>query len=224
MPESNPLHGLEPQIDQLCEVGKLFFERGWSVGTSSNYSTILGRDPLDLLITASGKDKGRLTRDDFVRVGPDGVPNQSGQPKASAETLLHVTIAESLDVGCILHTHSVWATELSQLFFDEGAVRIEGYEMLKGLTGVDTHDYQLSLEIFDNTQDIPELSQRVRERFTDELRPMTHGFLLRRHGLYTWGRDGEEARRHVEIIEFLLECIARRRMLARSIGVVEFTR
>ena len=40
--------------------------------------------------------------------------------------------------------------------------------------------------------------------------PACHGFLLRRHGLYTWGATVPEAVRHVEIIEFLLETIGRK--------------
>jgi methylthioribulose-1-phosphate dehydratase len=39
--------------------------------------------------------------------------------------------------------------------------------------------------------------------------PDTHGVLLRRHGLYTWGRDLKEAKRHVEILEFLFEAVGR---------------
>jgi methylthioribulose-1-phosphate dehydratase len=33
--------------------------------------------------------------------------------------------------------------------------------------------------------------------------------LLKAHGLYTWGADVAEARRHVEILEFLLEVLTR---------------
>src|SRR4051812_14015143 len=84
------LAGLENQIDALREVGAMLWQRGWSVGTSSNYSVVSSREPLELLITASGKDKGRLTRADFVRIGANGKPTVEGQLKSSAETLLHV--------------------------------------------------------------------------------------------------------------------------------------
>jgi methylthioribulose-1-phosphate dehydratase len=220
---------LTAPVNQLIAVGQLFYQRGWSVGTSSNYSIVLNPDPLELLVTASGKDKGRLTDQDFVQVDATGLPCRQGpgnegqpQPKSSAETMLHVAIAEKREIGCVLHTHSVWATEISQLYFDEGGIRIEGYEMLKGLAGVSTHEQSVWLEIFDNTQDIPFLADQIRNRFDDPRRPLMHAFLIRRHGMYTWGRDVEEARRHVEIVEFLLECLARRRMLSRSKGVVEF--
>ena len=132
---------LTDEIDALRETGAMFWQRGWSVGTSSNYSVVLSREPLELLITASGKDKGRLTRGDFVRVGASGKPTAEGQPKSSAETLLHVVAAQQPGVGAVLHTHSVWSTLLSDFFFPQGGFEVAGYEMLKGLEGITTHEH-----------------------------------------------------------------------------------
>ena len=210
MPESSPLAGREVLLDQLIECGQLFHSSGWSVGTSSNYSAVLNNDPVELIVTASGKDKGRLGRHDFVHIGADGNPIESDQPKSSAETMLHVVLAEQNDIGCILHTHSVWGTLLSDHFFEDGGFEIEGFEMLKGLEGIKTHEHNHWLPIFENTQDIPALAELVRERLSDPMEPMTHGFLIRKHGLYTWGKDVFAARRHIEIYEFLFECIARK--------------
>ncbi|MGB2499406.1 MAG: methylthioribulose 1-phosphate dehydratase, partial [Mariniblastus sp.] len=173
-------------------------------------SAIFANDPVELIVTASGKDKGRLGRLDFVHIGADGNPIEPDQPKSSAETMLHVVLAEQNDIGCILHTHSVWGTLLSDHFFEDGGFEIEGFEMLKGLEGVKTHEHNHWLPIFENTQDIPALAELVRERLSDPMEPMTHGFLIRKHGLYTWGKDVFSARRHIEIYEFLFECIARK--------------
>jgi len=214
-PQVHPaLMGLEKQIEALREVGGMLWQRGWSVGTSSNSSVVVNREPLELLITASGKDKGRLKRGDFVRIGASGKPTADGQPKSSAETLLHVVAAQQPGVGAVLHTHSVWSTVLSDFFFPQGGFELSGYEMLKGLEGIATHETTAWVEIFDNTQDIPSLAAQVRERMNDAAEPLQYGYLIRRHGLYTWGRDLEEARRHVEIFEFLFECVARRMILA----------
>lgn len=210
---SGPLEGVETCVDALRKTGADFHRRGWSLGTSSNYSVVIRREPLELLITASGKDKGNLQPGDFVRVNDRGQPVTDGQPKSSAETLLHVVVAETLAAGAVLHTHSVWGTLLSDVYFEQGGFWIEGYEMLKGLECVTTHEHREWVEIFDNTQDIAALAEQVRPRLTDAQRPIAHGYLIRRHGLYTWGRDLAEARRHVEIFEFLLECVARRAML-----------
>ena len=203
------LHHYATQVDQLRRVGNVFWQRGWSLGTSSNYSVVVNRNPLQLLVTASGKDKGKLTREDFVLVDGDGKPVRSDQPKSSAETLLHCVAAQQENVGAILHTHSVWSTILSERFAGLGGLMIEGFEMLKGLSGVTTHEHREWLPIFENTQDIPILAEQVKAAMKDSAKPLTHGYLIRRHGIYTWGRDLDEATRQIEIIEFLLECIGR---------------
>ena len=213
------LKGFEKEIDALREVGNQFYTRGWSLGTSSNYSVVIRRDPLELLITASGKDKGCLSRHDFVRVDGEGIPVVVEQPKASAETLLHIAIAEQPEVGAVMHTHSIWGTLLSDFYFQDRGFGIEGYEMLKGLAGVTTHEHAEWVPVFDNTQDIPELSERVRQCLKDSHAPIRHGFLIRRHGLYTWGHDLDEARRHIEIFEFLFECVARRLTFAEAMPI-----
>lgn len=211
---ANHLEGVSGYVDQLSEIGRLFYSRGWSVGTSSNYSVVVGRDPLELLITASGKDKGRLGPNDFVRVNEQAGPVVNGQPRSSAETWLHVVAASTnSEIGAVLHTHSVWATLLSDVFFSAGGFWIEGYEMLKGLEGVRTHEHRQWVPIYDNTQDIPALAREIKPQFESPDHPPMHGFLMRNHGLYTWGKDLFAARRHVEIFEFLFECVARRSQL-----------
>jgi methylthioribulose-1-phosphate dehydratase len=195
--------------DALRDIGAAFWREGWSRGTSSNYSIVLKRAPLTLLLTASGKDKGRLGPTDFVVVNGDGRPVEVNAKKPSAETALHVVLARRPGVGCVLHTHSVWGTVLSDLYHADGGFWIEDYEMLKGLDGVTTHEHRQRVVIFENTQDIPALAREVGRRL-DAADPLRHGFLIRRHGLYTWGRDVDEARRHVEIFEFLFEAVGRR--------------
>ena len=211
MSDESPLHNLQSQIEELRECGRLFHLRSWSVGTSSNYSCVVSRDPLQLVVTASGKDKGRLADDDFVVIGGDGKPTAPDQPKSSAETMLHVVLAaDPVGAGSILHTHSVWGTLLSDHFFDQGGFWIEGYEMLKGLEGTTTHETRYWVPIFDNTQDIDALAVQVKAMLDSEPEKITHGFLIRKHGLYTWGKDVFSARRHIEVHEFLFECVGRK--------------
>ena len=206
----HPLSGHESVIDELCECGRLFHSRGWSVGTSSNYSAVANKNPVEIVVTASGADKGRLTREEFVVVGADGSPVVSGQPKSSAETMLHVVLAPQEGVGSILHTHSIWGTLLSDHFFEAGGFSISGYEMLKGLEGNTTHQANVWIPIFDNTQDIPALSELVKQELENPDSKMSHGFLIRNHGLYTWGKDVFAARRHIEVFEFLFEIVGRK--------------
>jgi methylthioribulose-1-phosphate dehydratase len=124
---------LPAHIEALRDVGTLFYHWGWSLGTSSNYSVVLSHEPFRLLLTASGKDKRRLGPSDFVVVDGDGGALEAGAPKPSAETMLHVALGKQPHVRSVLHTHSIWATVLSDLHAADGGFAIEGYEMLKGL-------------------------------------------------------------------------------------------
>jgi methylthioribulose-1-phosphate dehydratase len=204
-----------PQIAaRLVETAAAFYARGWVLGTSGNLSAVVGRDPLRLAITPSGADKGALQANQIIRIDDHGRALDDASAKPSDECPLHILIAKSRNAGAVLHTHSVWSTMLSNIYFADGGLAIEGYEMLKGLAGVKTHDHQEWLPIVENSQDMPALSGCVADKLAQY--PAAHGFMLRRHGLYTWGNDLMEAKRHVEILEFLLETLARTRLASGS--------
>lgn len=195
--------------DQLVAVARQCYARGWALGTSGNFSAMVSPKPLRLAITASGVDKGLLSAKQIVEIDEHGtVVAGSGRP--SAEASLHLTIARARRAGAVLHTHSIWSTILSDTASEDGeGLAIEGYEMLKGLEGVRTHDHREWLPILDNTQDWPAAVPLVEAMLSEH--PNVHAFLIRRHGLYTWGRDLTEATRQVEILEFLFEVMGRKR-------------
>jgi methylthioribulose-1-phosphate dehydratase len=199
-------------VDHLVRLGQDFHRRGWVLGTSGNFSVVVGRDPLRLAITSSSVDKGRLATDQILEIDSNGrVLSGGSQGKPSAETLLHLAIVATLQAGAVLHTHSVWSTILSDYHQGRGGFFIEGYEMLKGLEGVITHEHREWVPIIENSQNMEALAGETKR--TIEENPRLHGFLIRRHGLYTWGKDLDEAARHVEIFEFLLESVGRRQMM-----------
>jgi methylthioribulose-1-phosphate dehydratase len=182
------------------------------LGTSGNFSAVVSRKPLRLAITASSLPKGTLRASDILECDEHGKVVGKSKGKPSAETLLHVEIARRRGAGAVLHTHSVWSTMLSDAWpsspGDSGAtVAIEGYEMLKGLAGVMSHEHRELIPIVDNDQDMTRLARRVGDTLARH--PAAHAFLLRRHGLYTWGESLADAERHVEILEFLFETIGR---------------
>src|SRR5437762_12007937 len=72
-----------------------------------------------------------------------------------------------------------------------------------------------ALPIFiENSQDIKALADKVGETL-GQFRG-AHGLLLQRHGLYSWGNDMAETKRHVEILEFLLETTGRTLLLRKQ--------
>ncbi len=192
---------------QLARVGQDFRNRGWALGTSGNFSAVVTAEPLRLAITQTGVDKGTLTSSQVIMIDGEG-RTLKGASRPSEETPLHLTIVRVKRVGAVLHTHSVWGTLVSEAFGDKGGVGIEGYEMLKGLEGVRTHQQREWLPIIENSQDVGALTRSLEQSLNQQ--PECHGVLLHRHGLYTWGKDLTQAKRHVEILEFLLEVVGRR--------------
>ena len=192
--------------EHLSQVGRELYARGWAMGTSGNFSAVVTRDPLRLAITSTGIDKGALRAEQIVQIDEFGEVLE-GSLRSSAEAKLHLLIAKHLGADAVLHTHSIWATMLSEREAAQGGLTLQGYEMLKGLRGVATHEYQEWLPIVDNSQDMAVLGHAIQASL--ERYPYCHGVLIRGHGLYTWGRDLAEAKRHVEILEFLLEVSGR---------------
>ena len=203
----------------LAELCHRSHARGWALGTSGNFSAVISRRPFRLAITASACDKRALCPADVVTVnargelvGRPGRTARAAERRPSAETLLHLAIARERGAGAIVHTHSVWSTMMSDLHASAGGITIDGYEMLKGLQGVTSHEHREWIPILENDQDMPRLARRVCDILAQH--EHTHAVLLRRHGLYTWGETLADAERHLEILEFLFETLGRTRTLA----------
>lgn len=206
------VHRLRELAGELIVNIRELAQAGWTPATSSNFSRRL--DDRHAAITVSGRDKGRLKEDDIMVVDFDGAAVGSDH-RPSAETLLHTQLYRRFpDIGCILHTHSPTQTIASRLFADAGHVRLQGYELLKAFAGNQTHEMSVDVPVLPNSQDMTELSAQV-EALLDA-GPMW-GYLIDGHGLYAWGRDMAEARRHLEAFEFLLHCeLELRRLGARG--------
>lgn len=195
MPQDN----ISAISDALIAAGRLFHRRGWVPATGGNFSYRLGADRV--LITASGRHKGELSPGDFMLVDADGAPLEAR--KASDETLLHTAIYRQIPTaGCVLHTHSVPATLLSRT---ESTVALEGYELLKILDGISTHECRVDIPVFENDQNISRLAAVVSEALVEGRG--RHGFLIAGHGLYAWGESVPVARYRVEALEFLFDCV-----------------
>ena len=201
-----------PLARDLASTGRRFYARGWALGTSGNLSVVLSQRPFRLAITASAVHKGALRPSQILQINERGsvIGGRRKDARPSAEALLHLEIVRRRGAAAVLHTHSVWSTMLSELHSAEGGVALEGYEMLKGLSGVRTHEHREWVPIIENDQDMPRLARAIADVLQQNDVPhLPRAFLLRRHGLYTWGKTLAEAERHVEILEFLFETVGR---------------
>ena len=198
--------------DELTAAMAAIHARGWCEGTGGNFSCVLQRDPVQLLMAPSGVDKGQVQPADLIVVDAAGQVLE-GRGKASAETALHLEIVGRCRAGAVLHTHSQAATLLSRRALadprlgpdsepkPDGVVRVEGLEMLKGLEGISTHATSIEIPVLANDQNLPRLSQRAGPLLGEA----PQGLLIAGHGLYAWGPSLSQAIRHLEILEFLLE-------------------
>ncbi len=192
--------------EELAAIGRFAAARGWVPATSGNFSCRI--DNVHVAITRSGIDKGNIGPADIIAVPLAGVLPAN----VSAETPLHIArYRRDPDVGAILHVHTVAATVLSRADANQGYVELEGFEMHKSLRGVTTHESVVRLPVFANDQDTGRLAERVEAALDKE--PSVPGYLLAGHGLYAWGTTIVDAQRHLEGLEFLLQCSLEERRL-----------
>lgn len=186
--------------EEIIEAANFLYSQGWTPATSSNFSSRLNENYC--AITVSGKHKGRLTPDDVMVVDLEGKPQENKKP--SAETMLHTSLyAWDNSINAILHTHSINSTLIS-LSTNDSIFRLDGYELHKAFAGIDTHESIIEVPIFDNTQDIPHLAEKVINYLKTGI--SCWGYLIKGHGIYVWGEDMDSALKHLEAIEYLMKC------------------
>lgn len=200
----------QTDLTALVELGRWIGKKGWCPATGGNLSARINSELC--WVSESGKDKGSLESTDFIEV--DIASGQSlSQRKPSAETRLHTALYQLFpSASVVLHTHSVNATVLSRIH-KEKFLQIEGYEMQKTLKGQVTHQAFVNIPIFANNQDISVLAGQVLQHYLQPETSNTYGFLVRGHGLYCWGDNIGDAKRHLEGLEFLFECDLKQRLL-----------
>ncbi len=198
-------------VEQIVAAGRLVAARGWTPATAGNLS--LRIDAGTIAITASGMDKGALAAPDVLSY--DLATNQvAGSRPPSAEVLLHAErYRADSRIGAIVHVHSHNATVLSRLAVAEREVVLDGYELLKALDGIRTHDARVLVPILANGQDMTAMAELAAARLSG--RGPFFGYLLAGHGLYAWGRTMTDALRHAEALEFLMGCELERMRIER---------
>ncbi|MGH8035583.1 MAG: methylthioribulose 1-phosphate dehydratase [Lysobacterales bacterium] len=192
----------------LLETINALARGGLCRATGGNFSARI--DAETFLITRSGADKARLTEQDFLVCDLRGAARNTSMVP-SAESPIHAAVyGAGKKVGAVLHTHSVALTALS--LSTRGELHFSGYEMQKSITGQNSHEQTLRLPVLENSQDMQFLHDEVTRLWPSLGKGF--GFVLRGHGLYAWGENLFEARRHIEGFEYLAECELAKRLLA----------
>lgn len=186
---------------ELAEVIKHYNALGWSPATSTNYS--FKDEQGSINVSKSGIDKSQFKPVDFIIVDSQGIPTEKVNPPVpSAETLIHCVLYQLFpDTKVILHSHGPYPVCLSRKSVN--SVSFKGYEIQKGFKGVQTHDSEVQIPIFDNCQDMSFFETALAERM-EELK--FHCFIIKGHGTYAWGTNLFEAKRHLETLDYLCHC------------------
>jgi methylthioribulose-1-phosphate dehydratase len=192
-------------IQAVIDLARLCGREGWVPATAGNFSARIDLDRA--AITASGGQKGEVDETGIIVAGIAENLDGPMQPRLSAEGPLHLQLyRDDPSIGAIAHAHPHAAVVLSRRHLAAGRIVIEGWEMQKALTGVTTHEGSVELPIFANDQDTKRLGLRVSQAMRDWKKPC-YGYLIAGHGIYAWGRDAREARKHLEAYAHLLNLV-----------------
>ncbi|MNN64642.1 Methylthioribulose-1-phosphate dehydratase [compost metagenome] len=100
--------------------------------------------------------------------------------------------------------HTIYNNIISEGYGDKGAIPAQGIELIKGL-GIWEENARIEIPVVPNYAEIP----RIAELIPAALNPEIPGIVLRNHGIYAWGANAFEAKRHLESFEFIFEHIYR---------------
>lgn len=197
--------------DLLCELLRVFYDKGWVSGTGGG---ICGpTEDGNLFLAPTGVHKERVVPDDFFVVSPqDGsIVREPATPdlRPSECNTIFCAAARARKARSVMHSHalsSVLAADLAT----EGVLLIEGFEMLKGIRGLANTDKH-AVPVIRNTPREYELVEQVEQALAAPLFIGSFCILVADHGAYIWGHDVWEAKRHAEVYHWLFEG-----MLARA--------
>ncbi len=195
------------EMKKLASLVRVMNGLGHNPATSGNYSLRSKTSPEIALVSESGIDKSRFTEDNFLplyyktrKMHEDYLESNR---KSSDETDIHLTLYQVTNANCVLHSHIVDSLLFADLFPGKEFATLSNLELLKGFKNVKTHELEINVPIFDNTQDIATLAEVIKPSILSQKN--NYGLLLRGHGIYVWGESVEEAKRHLEVFEYLFK-------------------
>lgn len=197
------MNEIEILKQELAATIRAYNLKSWSPATSTNYSFRTKLDTELIYVSRSGVDKSLFSETDFIEIDRLGQP-KSGNNIAipSAETLIHCVLYDLFpETGVILHSHSVYPVLISQKL--QNNIHFAGYEIQKGFSGQISHADEISIPIFENTQDMTAFSRVL---IDNKAALDNHSFIIKKHGTYAWGETLFEAKRHLETLEYLCQC------------------
>lgn len=193
-------------ISELC---MQFYGLGWVSGTGGGISLrVDGR----VYLAPSGVQKERIAEADIFELDEAGevvaAPEDPSFRQSACKPLFYNAF-RLRDAGAVLHSHSLNAL-LVTLVTRGDVFRCTQLEMMKGIRGVGYHDV-LEVPIIENTAHECDLERDMADAMVRF--PNAQAVLVRRHGVYVWGRDWVEAKTQAECYDYLFAAAVRMREL-----------
>jgi methylthioribulose-1-phosphate dehydratase len=190
----------------ICELARQFYDLGWVTGTGGG---ICIREGDRVIVAPSGVQKERMSPEQMFTLAIDGTvidrPADASLRPSDCSSLFLAAI-RLRDAGAVVHSHSIHAV-VASLLFDREFV-ISEIEMIKGIEGMGYHD-RLVVPIIENTPRECDLAASLEAAIIAY--PETQAVLVRRHGVYIWGRDWVRAKTHAECYDYLFRTAAEMR-------------
>lgn len=192
----------------IVEICQHMYALGWASGTGGGMSI---REGDQVYMAPSGVQKERLQEQDIFVLDLDGrvieAPSNT-KLKVSECAPLFFNAFRMRDAGAVLHSHSVNA--LLATLISKPEFRTTHLEMMKGIRDHGYRD-ELVVPIIDNTAHECDLADSMAEAI--DAYPKTQAVLVRRHGVYVWGRSWIEAKTQAECYDYLFEAAVKIRQL-----------
>jgi methylthioribulose-1-phosphate dehydratase len=190
----------------VCELCRQFYGLGWVSGTGGGISI---RGPGGIYIAPSGVQKERIRPEDVYVL--DGAQlDRCVVARAPADASLKISECQPLffnafrerDAGAVLHSHSLWPVLAARIAVPSGrgALRLRGFEMLKGLRGKSNLD-EVRIPVIPNTPREAELTESMAQAMREH--PDVDAVIVAGHGIYVWGRSWIEAKTQAECLDWL---------------------
>jgi methylthioribulose-1-phosphate dehydratase len=207
--KENTATSLTPQQTRelVCELCRNFYNLGWASGTGGGISI---KEDGKIYMAPSGVQKERLKPEDIFVLDAQGETlEEPGRGlKLSQCSPLFMHAYQIRNAGAVLHSHSLNAMMVTTQY--DKHFHIRNMEMQKGVEGFGAFD-TLEVPIIENTAYECDLADSLAEAIRNN--PKSHAILVRRHGVYVWGKDWKQAKTHAECYDYLFEAAVRMKQM-----------
>lgn len=203
---------VDRELKLLLEYAGNYYNRGWMPATAGNLSVLDSNSGL-IHITASGKNKGKLKKEDFVSVDRHTLkPAENTNNRPSAETSIHRAVYDSIEsANAVLHVHTIASNTIKTgVVKNNSPVRVllPNNEILKAF-GDFREEPKFQVICTFNHGNVPDISADFLKALQEKPSDVPF-FLIENHGITVWGRDVEDANKNLEAADFLLQVMARK--------------